>query len=74
MDELDLPERGAGNEKYGVWGGERRMKARQGSDQGYKFNIQPCLYIGQAHRSYSWFLLDYVAKQSQWAVCSSKFP
>ena len=53
--------------------GERRMKPRQGSDQGSKFNIQHCVYIRKAHRPYPLFQLYYVAKQGQWAVYSSKF-
>jgi hypothetical protein len=59
--------------KRWVGGGDRRMKPRQGSDQGFKFNIQHCVYIGQAHRPHPLFQLDYVAKQGQWAVYSSKF-
>ena len=71
MDELGLPERGAGNEKE--LGGERRMKPRQGSDQGSKFNIQHFVYTGKAHRPHSLFQLEYVAKKAQKAVYSSKF-
>ena len=42
-------------------GGERRMKPRQGSDQGFKFNIQHCVSIGQGHRPifcFSWIMLQ----------------
>jgi hypothetical protein len=70
-NELGLPERGAGNEKE--LGGERRMKPRQGSVQGSKFNIHHYIYVGKAHRPHPLFPLDYVAKQGQWAVYSSKF-
>jgi hypothetical protein len=52
---------------------ERRMKPRQGSDKGSKFNIQHCVYIGQAHRPHPLFQLNYVAMQGQRAVFSSKF-
>ena len=41
MDKLGLPERGAGNDKGRD---EKRMKPRQGSDQGSKFNSALCLY------------------------------
>jgi hypothetical protein len=54
-------------------GGERRMKPRQGSDQGFKFNIQHCVSIGQGHRPifcFSWIMLQ---SKGQWAVYSSKF-
>jgi hypothetical protein len=43
------------------WWGERRMKPSQGSDQGFKFNIQHWVYIGQAHRPilcFSWVMLQ----------------
>jgi hypothetical protein len=49
------------------------MKPKQGTDQGYKFSIQHCLCIGQAHTPHPPFQLDYVAKQGLWAVYSSKF-
>jgi hypothetical protein len=52
--------RGRGGERWGI---ERRMKPRQSSDQGFKFNIQHCVYIVQAHRPHPLFQLDYVAKQ-----------
>ena len=41
--------------RQGGGGGERRMKPRQGSDQGSKFNIQHCVYIGKAHRTHPLF-------------------
>ena len=69
MDKLGLPERGDGNEKKtgAGRGRRRRMKPRQGSDQGSKFNIQHCIYIGQAHRPHPLFQLDYISKQGQQA-------
>jgi hypothetical protein len=50
------------------------MKPRQGSNQSSKFNIQHCIYIGKVHRPHPLFQLNYVAKQGQQAVYSSKFP
>ena len=60
MDKLGLPERGDGNEKKtgAGRGRRRRLKPRQGSDQGSKFNIQHCVYIGKAHRPHPLFQLD----------------
>jgi hypothetical protein len=55
MDKLDFPEKGAGNEKEMGRGDKRRIKPRQGSDQGSKFNIQHCVYIGGTHRPILFF-------------------
>jgi hypothetical protein len=63
MDKLGLPERGSENEKDRVVG-KGRMKPRQGFDQGFKFNIQHCIYIGQAHRHHPLFQLDCVVNSS----------
>ena len=48
MDELGLPERGAGNEKD--WVREKDEAKTKVSDQGSKFNYQLCIYIGRARR------------------------
>ena len=74
MDKLGLPERGLEmKRRWDRGGGKSRMKPRQGSDQGFKFNIQHCVYIGKAHRPHPLFQLNYVAMQGQRAVFSSKF-
>lgn len=54
-------------------GCERRMKPRQGSDQGSKFNSAAPVYRGKNHKTHPLFQLDYVAKQAQRALSSSKF-
>ena len=46
-------------------GRERRMKPRQGSDQGSKFNSAAPVYRGKNHKTHPLFQLDYVAKQAQ---------
>ena len=55
MDKLALPERGLKRKETD--GGERRMKPRQSSDQGFKFNIQHGIYIGQT-LCFSWIMLQ----------------
>jgi hypothetical protein len=35
------------------------------SDQGSKFNIQHCIYVGRAHRPHALFQMDYAAKHAQ---------
>jgi hypothetical protein len=52
-------------------GGDRRRRMKPG--QGSKFNIQHCVYIEQAHRPHPVYQLNYIAKQGQRAVYSSKF-
>jgi hypothetical protein len=63
MDKLGIPESGAGNEKG--WGVREGWSQDKVSDQGSKFNIQHCVYIGRAHRPHPLFQLDWVAKQAQ---------
>jgi hypothetical protein len=52
---------------------EKRMKPRQGFDQGSKFNIQHCCLYRAILQTHPLFQMDYVAKQTQQAVYSSKF-
>jgi hypothetical protein len=52
---------------------QERMKPRQGSDQGSKFNSAAPAYKGKKNKIHPLFQLDYVAKQSQQADYSSKF-
>ena len=66
-----LPERGTGNEKGTQC--ERRMKPRQNSDQG-SLTLSTIFIQGEHTDPHPLFQLDYVAKQGQQAVYSSKFP
>jgi hypothetical protein len=54
--------------------GREKNEAKTGSDQGSKFNIQHCIYIGKTHRPifcFSWIVLQ--SKLSGQSVLLSSF-